>query len=178
MTSFCSLNYIPQQLREREETLVQAGGNLTLTVQGHHIYRGLLYRTTTQSSALFSLQLITWQCRLTALLCSLSMWLARTIDTVPAVPWVARLGRTRPAHHLGFISAPRAATHVSGEKNFCKAWCHRYSCNRSCTVSLVLWYFGSFIHLPLSSCCSPSLSLWFTGPSLCASARGQSAVSI
>lgn len=112
---------------EREETLVQAGGNQTLTVQGHHIDHGLFYRTTPhlRSTFLFSLQLshddlnhrmlLGMQADGVSVLDQLSsMCLPGTTDTVSAdgeyaacLPWVARLGQARPAHHLGLISAPR-----------------------------------------------------------------------
>ncbi len=94
----------------------------------------------------------------------MSMWLPGTIDIVSADgECAACLPRGLPGWACspsGSHFSSTAAIHVSREKNFCKAWCHRYSCNRSCTVSLLLWYFGCFILLPLFSCCSFSLSLF------------------
>lgn len=95
------------------------------------------------------------------------MWLPEDSDTVSAdgarlppppppppssssLPWVARLGQARPAHHLGLISAPRQQTHVTGER--------RISVKHDVIDILVievapshlfLWYFGSFLLLLL-----------------------------
>lgn len=57
---------------------------------------------------------------------SVSMWLTGTIDTVSAnddcaasLLGVARLGQARSPSGSHFSSS--AATHVTGERNFCKA---------------------------------------------------------
>lgn len=119
---------------------------------------------------------------------SLSMWLTGTIDTVSvdsncaaSLSRVARLGQARlgqagpgqAGSPSGSHLSSTAAAHVTGEKNFSWAWCHRFSCNGSWTVSLALWYSGPPGPLPTYP---PPRSHSLSGSSLCASIRGVESV--
>lgn len=66
-----------------------------------------------------------------------SMWRAAW-DHWRCRRWMRRHGLPRWARPGLFTLWVICQLHVTGEKNFCKAWCHRYS-----SVSLVLWYIGS-----------------------------------
>lgn len=106
---------------------------------------------------------------------SLSKCLPGTADTVSAdgecaarLPWVARLGQAGPAHHLGLISAP-------WQQPMCRE--RRISVKHDVIDVLVIEVAlsHSFAGILVPSLSFP-VSLSFFGPSLCASARGQSAI--
>lgn len=158
------LNYIPEQCGEVE----QAGEGQALPARRHHIYRGPFYKTTTQSYAfLFGLQLLTRWCRRTALLC----WTGRCpcgssgmprlslpSVNVPHASLDCRVGPGLACLPSGFHFSSAAATHVFGRIISAKRDVTQILVIESGIVSLLFYWCGSFIQLPLPSCCSFSFS--------------------